>query len=275
MLCLVVGSACATRPPPQLPPLTREPTRLVIPGKFVWVDLVTDDVARARSFYGDLFGWTFRGDDDGCVEVLQEDVPIACIVRIQRRGGQIRDSAWVTNLSVADVDRSATLVAERGGSIERGPLDAPARGRLALVTDPGGASFLLARASGGDPPDQEPALRRWLWRELWTQDVESAIGFYSELGGYEPETIELDGRAYHVLKQGDVPRAGVVEAPEEVSPLWLPYVRVEDPAGIARRAASLGARVVVQDDDAAILVDPTGAAIGVQTWSGRRDEDPR
>ena len=74
---LALLCACATPGPPQLPPLTPEPTQLIKPGKFVWVDLVTDDVARARSFYGALFGWTFQGDDGGCLEVLQDGAPIA------------------------------------------------------------------------------------------------------------------------------------------------------------------------------------------------------
>ena len=30
-----------------------------LPGKLVWFDLLTDDDAAARRFYGELFGWTF------------------------------------------------------------------------------------------------------------------------------------------------------------------------------------------------------------------------
>ena len=29
-------------------------------GKFVWHDLITDDVGAARGFYGGLFGWDFE-----------------------------------------------------------------------------------------------------------------------------------------------------------------------------------------------------------------------
>jgi predicted enzyme related to lactoylglutathione lyase len=269
------GLACATSQVSSLPPITEEPTQLVLPGKFVWADLVTDHVADAKSFYGALFDWTFEDHGDDCVRVLQHGVPIACIVRIARPPDRLRDSSWVANLSVADVDRAAALVVERGGDVERGPRDVPERGRLALVSDPDDAVLLLVRASGGDPPDAEPPVGRWLWRELWTHDVESAIGFYSELAGYESETVDLDGRPYHVLKRGDVPRAGVIQAPEEVHPLWLPYVRVEDAAAAAARAETLGARVVLQDPDAAILVDPTGAAIGVHAWAGRSAEEAR
>src|SRR4249919_1557094 len=45
---------------PPLPPLTTVTGSPRLPGKFVWADLVTDDVPKAQKFYGDLFGWTFR-----------------------------------------------------------------------------------------------------------------------------------------------------------------------------------------------------------------------
>jgi len=274
-LCLMFCLACATSQVSSLPPVTQEPTQLVLPGKFVWADLVTDHPADAKSFYGALFGWTFEDHDEKVVMVLRNGVPIASIVRIERPPDRLRDSAWVANLSVADVDQAAALVRERGGDVERGPKVVPDRGRLALVSDPGGAVLLLIRASGGDPPDEEPPVGDWLWTELWTHDVAAAVGFYSELAGYESEMVDLDGQPYHVLKRGDVPRAGVEQAPKEVHPLWLPYVRVEDAAAAAARAETLGARVVLQDDDTAIMVDPTGAAIGVHVPSGRLAEEAR
>ena len=57
---LVVAVGCTSMPPRELPPLTPEPTTHMLPGKFVWIDLITQDVAAAQSFYGELFGWTFR-----------------------------------------------------------------------------------------------------------------------------------------------------------------------------------------------------------------------
>lgn len=265
---LAFGASCASTSLPWIPPVTEEPTQLVKSGKFVWVDLVTQDVASAKSFYGALFGWTFvRGDR--YTQVIHDGKPIAGIVRA---ADPERGSEWVGNLSVADVDRAAALVSERGGVVEREPVDAPERGRLALVSDPEGALLLLLRASGGDPPDAEPPVGGWLWRELWTHDVDAAADFYAALAGYEPETVAFRGHPYHVLKEGGVPRAGVVAAPPEVNPLWLPYVKVADPGDTAARAATLGARIVMQDEHGVILVDPTGAPIGIQAWEGSGDQ---
>ena len=95
-LCLVFASACASSSLPRVPPVTEKPTQLVKSGKFVWADLVTQDVAEAKSFYGALFGWTFE-DGDRYTAVLRDGVPIAGIVpaRDPERG-----SEWVGNLSV-------------------------------------------------------------------------------------------------------------------------------------------------------------------------------
>jgi predicted enzyme related to lactoylglutathione lyase len=247
--------------------VTGKPTQLVKPGKFVWQDLVTQDIAEARSFYGALFGWTFQ-EGDRYTQVLHDGEPIGGMLAA---ADPERTSEWIGNLSVADVDRAAALMVDRGGVLERGPVDAPARGRLALVSDPDGALLLLLRASDGDPPDVDPRPGRWLWRELWTQNVDAAAALYTELAGYEVETVEHEGLPYHVLKDGSVPRAGMLEAPPEVNPLWLPYVRVKDAQGTAARAAALGARIVLQDEGSAILVDPTGAPIGIQVWDGGED----
>jgi len=261
-LSLALAAACASNAPPRLPPVTAEPTRLATAGKFVWVDLVTEDVAAARSFYGELFGWTFRGGDR-YTEVLHQGQPIAGIVEAASGVGGAR---WVGNLSVADVDRAADFVREHGGVVAREPVDAPERGRLALVRDPEGALLLLLQSSSGDPPDAEPATGSWLWRELWTHDIAAATAFYTQLAGYEADLVELQGQSYPVLNAGGAPRAGLVAAPPEVHPQWLPYVRVADAEALATRAGELGARVVVRDANTAILVDPVGAPIGIQVW---------
>src|SRR5205085_4236725 len=45
----------------ELPPLTTAENSSRLPGKFIWADLVTDDVAKARDFYAQVVGWKFWG----------------------------------------------------------------------------------------------------------------------------------------------------------------------------------------------------------------------
>src|SRR5262245_42066832 len=58
---MVLGTSESSAETPALPPLSTVPGGSPrLPGKFVWADLVTDNVVTARQFYGRLFNWTFR-----------------------------------------------------------------------------------------------------------------------------------------------------------------------------------------------------------------------
>ena len=267
-LCLLAITGCASTSLPIIPPVTPESTGLMKPGKFVWVDLITQDVAGAKTFYAALFGWTFV-ESGRYSTVLREGTPIAGIMAA---ADAEEGSEWISNLSVADVEGAAALVKERGGSVEHEPVDAPDRGRIAFVSDSEGAVVLLVRSSSGDPADGDPVLGDWLWQELWTHDIAGALDLYAALGGTEADSVEFRDAKYHVLRDGETLRAGVVDAPPEINPIWLPYVRVSDAAAAAKRAETLGARIVMQDERTAIMVDPTGAAIGIGTSDGDSDQ---
>lgn len=260
--------ACATTPElPTLPPVTAEPTGLVTPGKFVWADLVSHDAEASKKFYGSLFGWTFE-TDGRYTTVLNRGRRVAGIVRAADKE---RGTEWVGNLSVADVDRSTALLAEHGLHVDVEPVDAPNRGRIALVSSKKGALLMLVRAIGGDPPDADPEVGSWLWWELWTHDPDGSMDLISEITGLERETIELDGNSYRVLRDPQARRIGIVHAPPEVHPTWLPFFRVEDLDASVKRAVALGARLVVQYERSAILVDPNRAEFSIGIWSKATD----
>jgi predicted enzyme related to lactoylglutathione lyase len=267
-VALLLGAACATQPDlPRLPPVSREVTQAVRPGKFVWGDLISQNVAASKAFYGPLFGWTFS-DEGRYSTVFNQGVPIAGIV-VARDAN--RGTEWIANLSVADVDRASTAFSQHGGQIEAGPVDAPDRGRIALVSDAGGAAMLLVRATGGDPPDAHPVIGGWLWWELWTHDVDRAVNLLVDVAGYQRESVDLRGKPYRVLRDRKVRRVGIVEAPPEVRPTWLPYFRVADTAATVDQAVALGARLIEQNDRAAILVDPNHAEFAIGTWTLETD----
>lgn len=267
-VALLTVAACATQPDlPRLPPVSREATQAVRPGKFVWGDLISQDVAASKAFYGPLFGWTFS-DEGRYSTVFNQGVPIAGMV-VARHAN--RGTEWVANLSVADVDRASSAFSQHGGRIEVGPVDAPDRGRIALVSDAGGAAMLLVRATGGDPPDAHPVIGGWLWWELWTHDVDRAVDLLVDVAGYQRESVDLRGEPYRVLRDRKVRRVGIVEAPPEVRPTWLPYFRVADAAATVDQAVALGARLIEQNDRAAILVDPNHAEFAIGTWTLETD----
>lgn len=266
--------AAACTKPIELPPVTASATGAHLTGKFIWRDLLTDDVAAARAFYGGLFGWQFQDVADGeYVVITHHGAPIGGIVEASPKV-KVAVAQWVSWLSVTDVDAAADLVRAEGGAVLRGPMDLAGRGRLAVVTDPQGALLVLVRTDEGDPPDADPVEGGWLWTELWTHQRAASAGFYGKLVGYSTETMDLgDGKDYTVFRGSGARRSGLVDNPfDHVPTNWLPYVRVSDAGAVAARAEALGGRVLLaQSEDirngtAAIVADPTGAALTIQQW---------
>jgi predicted enzyme related to lactoylglutathione lyase len=250
------------------------PTPLL--GKFVWRDLVTEDPDAVKPFYAGLFGWEF-------VDSRALGVPYTLV----KSGGQFVGgisktrrprpdqpvSQWLSFMSVADVDRAVDRTRAAGGSLVAGPLDLTAVGRGAVVLDPDGAPLGLLRSRIGDPVDSaEPALHRFMWTEHLSRDPQASATFYASLVGFEVRKLDLGGRPYWVLVQGRE-RAALLRNPIAVDrPIWLPYVRVADPAAAAARAAQLGGRVLlaprgeVRGGMMALIADPQGAVLALQKW---------
>jgi predicted enzyme related to lactoylglutathione lyase len=117
-LLLATLGGCST-PKSPVPPLTPAPTGTYQIGKFVWYDLITDDVASVKGFYGGLFGWEFdkiETEKDNFTLVSHRGVPIAGIVYLEREDPAVSQSQWVSSVSVPDVDGAAEYVKGQGGS---------------------------------------------------------------------------------------------------------------------------------------------------------------
>jgi predicted enzyme related to lactoylglutathione lyase len=291
-LVAAVVAGCATV---DMPSVTDEPTGQRLEGKIVWHDLLTNKPEESRRFYGVLFGWEFEelGLRTGAFSSVNYT-----LIRHNGRliGGMIdtnqldRDteidiSQWIVLLSVENVDEAVQTLTDAGGTVFTPPTDMAARGRIAVVADPQGAVFALLETRDGDPVDAEPAMGDFLWNELWADDVENATGFYRGLANYEAENRFVEDDAsdggpsgYRVLSTNGTPRAGILANPVEgLPPIWVSYVRVEDPAAITAKVESLGGRVLLnaQERDiggqVALIAGPSGAGIAIQTWDPEPD----
>lgn len=87
--------------------------------------------------------------------------------------------------------------------------------------------------------------------ELHTGDLPGACAFYRELCGWRPERIQSGSGSYWALELGDAFGGGGVVECETTRPMWLPYVDVEDIAGITARARRLGAAVLLEPREGA------------------------
>ena len=107
--------------------------------------------------------------------------------------------------------------------------------------------------------------------ELNTDDVRAAKKFYKKLFDWQWSESKMPAGTYHMIKAGrGGPGGGIQKKPMPEAPAaWLPYVEVADVKKCVAKARKLGATVVVDYMDIGpmgsigILVDPTGAALGV------------
>ena len=268
------------------PPIIDPPTGQHHPGRWVWGDLVTSDVAKAADFYGEVFGWTFEtygGDDDldTYTLVLADGLPIGGMVFDERAIKDARPSArWVPFVSVPDVGAAAHAVTQRGGAVVLAPVTLGERGMTAVFKDPEGALFGAVHSRHGDPADYAPDPNEWLWLDLWSGDVAKATAFYAAVVGYTSVPIEGDAVRHGVhLVSGGFARAGIMEKRDErVTAAWLPYVLVTDVAAATEKARAAGGKVLFEPvgtrrAKVAIIADPTGAAVGVAEID-RTDAEP-
>lgn len=258
------------------PPIVDPPTGQHTPGRFVWGDLVTSDVAAAADFYSKVFGWTFEtygGDDDRDTYTLAlaDGLPIGGMVFDQRAmRGKVPSARWVGLISVADVKASAAAATASGGRVVYAPVMLGERGETAVFKDPEGVLFGVVNSKNGDPLDYAGDINEWYWIDLWTADVEQAAQFYRAVVGYETMPVADDGpRSGLRLLSGGFARAGIMQKRDKkTTPTWLPYIRVADVRASAAAAKAAGGKVVLQPlamsgMTVAIIADPTGAPVGI------------
>lgn len=239
------------------------------PGRFVWRELMTTDVAKAKGFYGGLFGWEF---DD----VQMADTTYVVVKAGGKELGGVMPtncedvpSHWLSYVSVEDVDAAANLAKENGGTVPVGPLEIPNVGRFAIIADPDGAHVSVFRANAGDPtPEFPPAPGTFCWETLSTKDVARAKGFYGSVVGWTLASSPSGNADMSVFKAGDNVVADV-EIAKSAPPHWTTYVVVPRLDDANAHAIELGATVLVPRVEVpnigriSIIQDPTGAVLGL------------
>ena len=273
---LVLLAPFTARGEPPVPPVTSVSDNPRLPGKFIWADLVTYDLAAAREFYFSLFNWRF--DEFGNYTVAyNEDRPICGMFHRKRPEGHPEaTSRWFGYISVPNVKRAQRSVTEAGGRVLQEPRKVPGRGEQAVFADPEGALFGVMKSISGDPEDFLAANGDWIWIQLLANDAKKSSDFYRGVAGYEVvENKEPNRVSDFVLTSKGYARATVRMIPTangNVKPSWLPFVRVPEIQSAVKRTEELRGTVLIHPKPellkgkVAVIADPTGAALGIMEW---------
>lgn len=112
------------------------------------------------------------------------------------------------------------------------------------------------------------------WNDLMVADAAAAARFYATLFDWSYDVSGPEYGFYHMAKLGGRSVAGIGQLPPEggMPSAWTTYFAADDVKAMARRAAKLGGKVVVEPMEVpqqgwmALILDPTGATFGL--WQG-------
>ncbi len=116
---------------------------------FVHVELNTTDVARAKSFYGELFDWEL------------EDMPMAdgsyTMIKVgDGTGGGLMQhpmpgapSRWLAYVLVDEIEAATSKAKALGASVLKGVTEVPEMGWFSIISDPTGAVLGLWQSKKG------------------------------------------------------------------------------------------------------------------------------
>ena len=235
-----------------------------------WLDLLTADEARARTFYTELFGWTAgeaSPEFGGYFMFFKDGVPVAGAMP-KMPGMEAMPDMWGSYLAVADARRSVQQAVAAGAQTRVEPMDVADLGTSAVIADPGGAqiglwqanSFAgLSGAGGAGTPD---------WFELLTRDYDASVDFYRDVLGWDAYTVaDTPEFRYTTFGKDDDARAGIMDASGflgERDAYWSVYFASADVDADLDRVTELGGAVVMPAEDTpygrlAVVTDPTGA----------------
>lgn len=258
----------------QMPVINAHPA-----GTFCWLDMGANDLAAAERFYAALFGWTTErmqfGPDEGDVYLrMRLDGRLAAALYPLDPGQRMErvPSAWLSYLAVDDTDAAAARGVELGATLLAEPFDVMDEGRMALLTDPTGATVALwqAGAHRGTEVRDEPGAATWA--ELATRDLGKAERFYTGLMGWTADTFTRGPVPYTLFLRDGEPVAGMLRlssAMDGVPPHWMPFFAAGSVDEALRRAEELGAVRLVGPEPLAgmgrfaTLQDPQGAAFSI------------
>jgi uncharacterized protein len=110
---------------------------------FVHVELNTTDVAKAKSFYGQLFDWTLEDLPMGDMSYTMIKVGEGTGGGMMRHPAPGAPSAWLPYVLVDDVEAATSKAKSLGATVMKDATEVMDAGRFSIIIDPTGAALGL------------------------------------------------------------------------------------------------------------------------------------
>jgi predicted enzyme related to lactoylglutathione lyase len=205
-------------------------------GDFMWYELLTDDVDAAVNFYGPILGWKVTKaegteHDYHIIHADDGDIGGMMVLPADAKAHGMRPT-WLGYVTVDNVDAAAAKIVADGGKEHMPPTDVPGIIRFALVADPQGASFYVARGymEGTSTAFAADKVGHCQWNELITSDQAAAWTFYGNQFGWAKGDVMPMGDMgdYEFLTQKGQTIGAFMRKDPDKPPRWRFYFGVAD-----------------------------------------------
>ena len=270
-----------------------------ITGVPCWVDTSHADQEAVLPFYRAVFGWQFENvmPADAASKYFEARINDGAVAAIGATPpGDPPPARWKTYIWVDDADDAVAKARTAGGQVAVEPFDVGDFGRMAVLTDPEGATFCVWQAKehkGATVVNEHGALN---FNGLATRDPESAQAFYGAVFGWKILPLPfgmawaLPGYGDHLEERSPGLRArmaqmgppdGFIDVVAAIEPIedddsekaahWTVTFGVDDVESAVSEARQFGGEIVAGPFDApwsrvAVIKDPQGAIFTVSQF---------
>ena len=249
-----------------------------------WADAMFGDVEGAKSFYGDVLGWTFgdaSSEYGNYTQAYVDGKAVAAVV--PPMPGAEGQSQWCLYLASPDAAATAAKVRENGGQVLMEPMQVGDFGTMCLASEPSGAVFGIWQGGTHEGFEASGVPGAYAWAEVFTREPEKADGFFPAVFSYSAQQVEDDNVDFRVYNLGENTVLGRMKMGEEFPPEVPSYVNVyftvDNCDDAIAKATKLGAVLRFGPMDSpfgrfAALSDPQGASFSVIDMTTTQGEMP-
>ncbi|MGW0750283.1 VOC family protein [Streptomyces sp. NPDC002587] len=258
-----------------------------------WADAMFTDVEGAKTFYGDVLGWTFgeaSSEYGNYTQAYSGGKAVAALV--PPMPGAEAPSQWCLYLASPDAAATAEKIKSAGGEVVMEPMRVGDFGTMLIAKEPSGAVFGVWQPGEHKGFEKMGEAGAYAWAEVFTRDAAAPDAFFTKVfpydaqqmdAGDDPEAAGMDFKVFSVGGPGN-PVLGRMKMGEEFPPEIPSYIQVyfgvPDCDEAVAKTKKHGGKLHFGPMDSpfgrfAAVTDPQGAAFAVIDMSTTVGEMPK
>lgn len=185
------------------------------------------DLEGAKSFYGEVLGWTFgesSSEYGNYTQAYANGKAVAAVV--PPMPGQEGQSQWCLYFASSDAAAAAARIRENGGEVLMEPMQVGDFGTMCLAREPSGAVFGIWQGGVHEGFEATAVPGAYCWAEVFTREPEKADPFFAAVFPYTVRQIEDDNVDFRTFSLGEQLVLGRMRMTDDFPPEVPSYVNV-------------------------------------------------